>query len=324
MPHYDVFNGDADGICALHMLRLAHPRDARLITGVKRDIALLARVNAGAGDSLTVLDISLDKNRAALLRLLEAGATVEYFDHHQAGDIPLHPGLTAHIDTGAEWCTSLIVDRHLEGRYRIWAVVAAFGDNLEEAARRAAAPLSLAAAQLALLRELGECLNYNAYGESVDDLYYHPAELYRLVHAHTDPFTFMEQEKAFVLLRQGYAQDMERAQGTHPVYESEAGALYVLPDEAWARRVSGVFGNALASRFPARAHAILTRKPGGYLVSIRAPLTTRRGADELAGRFATGGGRKGAAGINHLPEAELARFIAEFERVFGGQAEGQA
>jgi hypothetical protein len=41
---YDVFNGDADGICALHQLRLANPRDAVLLTGVKRDIALLQRV----------------------------------------------------------------------------------------------------------------------------------------------------------------------------------------------------------------------------------------------------------------------------------------
>ena len=38
----DVFNGDADGLCALHQLRLAEPlADAQLVTGVKRDIALL-------------------------------------------------------------------------------------------------------------------------------------------------------------------------------------------------------------------------------------------------------------------------------------------
>jgi len=50
MRDFDVFNGDADGICALHQLRLAEPRAADLITGVKRDIALLKRVPAGAGD----------------------------------------------------------------------------------------------------------------------------------------------------------------------------------------------------------------------------------------------------------------------------------
>jgi len=41
MIHFDVFNGDADGICALTQLRNAQPREAELITGVKRDINLL-------------------------------------------------------------------------------------------------------------------------------------------------------------------------------------------------------------------------------------------------------------------------------------------
>ena len=76
-------------------------------------------------------------------------------------------------------CTSLIVDKHLAGKYRMWAVVAAFGDNLVGAALRAAQPLRLDRTELARLHELGDCLNYNAYGESLDDLHYHPADLYR-------------------------------------------------------------------------------------------------------------------------------------------------
>ena len=51
MTHFDVFNGDADGLCALHQLRLEAPLDSVLITGVKRDIALLQRVPAGRGDA---------------------------------------------------------------------------------------------------------------------------------------------------------------------------------------------------------------------------------------------------------------------------------
>ena len=66
MRFYDIFNGDADGLCALHQLRLAEPRQATLVTGVKRDIGLLARVSPQAGDMLTVLDVSLDTNREAL------------------------------------------------------------------------------------------------------------------------------------------------------------------------------------------------------------------------------------------------------------------
>ncbi|MDQ6977782.1 MAG: acetyltransferase, partial [Ghiorsea sp.] len=41
MKVIDVFNGDADGLCALHQLRLAVPVNSTLMTGVKRDINLL-------------------------------------------------------------------------------------------------------------------------------------------------------------------------------------------------------------------------------------------------------------------------------------------
>ena len=74
--HNYVFNGDADGLCALQQLRLAGPRPAagrrHSITGVKRDIALLDRVRSVAGDTCTVLDVSLDVNRAGLVALLAA------------------------------------------------------------------------------------------------------------------------------------------------------------------------------------------------------------------------------------------------------------
>ena len=73
MTRYYVFNGDADGLCALQQLRLTSPGESTLITGVKRDIELVARVKAAPGDQVTVLDISLDVNRAGLLAVLEAG-----------------------------------------------------------------------------------------------------------------------------------------------------------------------------------------------------------------------------------------------------------
>jgi len=53
----------------------------------------------------------------------------------------------------------------------------------------------------------------------------------------------------------------------------------------------------------------LTEVEGGYLVSIRAPLNNRVGADEVCRQFDTGGGRAAAAGINCLPTSELSRFV---------------
>ena len=52
MTHYDVCNGDADGLFALRQLRLAEPVESIVVTGIKRDIALLGRVPAVAGDQL--------------------------------------------------------------------------------------------------------------------------------------------------------------------------------------------------------------------------------------------------------------------------------
>ena len=316
MSDFDVFNGDADGLCALHQLRLAAPREASLVTGVKRDIALLKRVDAQDGDRVTVLDVSLNKNREALLRILDAGAQVAYFDHHQADDIPHRPNLQAHIDTSAEVCTSLLVNQYLGGRYLIWAVVAAFGDNLAEVARRAAAPLALPESALNDLQALGECLNYNGYGEALEDLFFHPAELYRELHQYAEPFAFIHETRAFQLLRTGYTEDMTQARALQAAQANDTGAVYMLPDAAWARRVSGVFGNALATAAPHLAHAVLTQKTNGYLVSVRAPLNNKQGADTLCAQFETGGGRKGAAGINHLPEAELPRFLKLFDTTF--------
>ena len=316
MKFYDIFNGDADGICALHQLRLEEPRDAELVTGVKRDIALVARVDARPGDQLTVLDVSHRSNAAAVERALHMGASVDYFDHHATGDLPRNPAFRSHIDTAADVCTSLIVDRHLNGRHRLWAVVAAFGDNLVESAIRAAQPLQLDHTELARLHELGEAINYNAYGESVEDLHYHPADLYQVIAPYRDPRHFIFDEPVFDVLKQAGAEDMGRAEDIRPELATDAAALYVLPDASWSRRVNGVFSNRLAQAEPQRAHAVLVAKKGGYVVSVRAPRSNPVGAEALCSAFATGGGRQAAAGINHLPADDFARFADAFRAAY--------
>ena len=314
---YDAFNGDADGLCALHQLRLAEPAETTLVTGVKRDIGLLKKIQARAGDQIVALDIAVEKNAAALAAALEAGARVRWFDHHNPGELPVHPNFHATIDTAADVCTSLLVDRHIGGRHRPWAVAAAFGDNLHDAARRAAEPLNLSVIQLDALRELGECLNYNGYGDSLDDLHFHPADLYRALQPYADPFAFLAESARFQTLKAGYAEDMARARDVAATEVRPSGAVYVLPDGAWARRVSGVYANDLATAHPDRAHALLTRSPKGhYVVSVRAPLARRTGADSLCQQFETGGGRKAAAGINVLPEARIPDFVAAFFQTY--------
>lgn len=317
MKHIDIFNGDADGICALHQLRMAEPAESEIVTGVKRDIKLLARVQADAGDRLTVLDISLDSNRTDLARLLDAGAQVRWFDHHFAGEIPAHTGLEVHIDIAPEVCTSVLVDQYLGGRYRAWAIVAAFGDGLMALARKLATEAGFSEPDTALLARLGECLNYNAYGETVSDLWFAPDQLYRAVHEFVEPLAFVRASPAFARLDEGYRQDLALAQALRPVVELPHGAVLVLPAEAWARRAIGVFANQLAQANPQRAHALLSpNSGGGFTVSVRAPIARPTGADALCRSFATGGGRQAAAGINDLPETDLDRFVAAFGQAF--------
>lgn len=317
MRQVDVFNGDADGLCALHQLRLALPAAAELVTGVKRDIKLLDRVNAGAGEQVSVFDISLDSNRGGLMRLLEAGASVEYFDHHHAGEIPQHRNLVAHIDLSAGVCSSMLVDRCLAGQYRPWAIAAAFGDNLAASARAMAEAAGLAGPQTEKLERLGEYLNYNSYGDSVADLHFHPADLYGEIQPYADPFVFIAESETFTKLAAGFHDDMALADSLRPLQEDDRCAAYLLPDAPWARRVSGIFANLLANSSPSRAHAVFTvNRHGDYTVSVRAPIAHPQGADTLCLRFDTGGGRTAAAGINRLPAGELGRFLASFKEHF--------
>ena len=316
-----VFNGDADGICAAHQLRLAGYVPHHVQTGVKRDIGLLARVAARAGDHLEVADISLDANRAALENLLAAGASVTWYDHHFAGAIPASAALRAHIDTASDTCSSLIVDALLGGRFRLWAVTAAFGDNLHAVAHKLAATADLDTAATQALRELGELMNYNAYGETVEDLHVAPADLFARIAAFDDPLRFAGTDDFVPRLRAGMAADMLLAHGIAALAADAATAVVVLPALPWARRVNGVLANALARTHPQRAHAILVQTARGFVVSVRAPLARPSGADTLCRGFATGGGRARAAGINDLPQADLGRFCRAFHAAFGGAAQ---
>jgi hypothetical protein len=320
--YFDVFNGDADGICALIQLRLDQPLAAKLITGIKRDIQLLDKFTVNVGDHVTVLDISLQKNSARVNEFLNRGAYIFYVDHHQPGDIPKHPHLKTLINTDSSICTSLLVNRYLNGKYPLWAITAAFGDNLKHSAEQLAATLNLKQSDLETLENLGIYINYNGYGSCIDDLHFAPDKLYREMAAFQSPFAFISDNPGiFTQLQQGYREDIANAQHIKPEYQSDAVAVFILPDTVWARRVNGVFGNLLANLNPDRAHAVITHNSeNGYLISVRAPLANKTGADELCSAFPTGGGRKAAAGINHLPSDQLAIFIEKFEAFYSRAA----
>lgn len=316
--YYDVFNGDADGICSLHQLRLMEPRpESVLVSGVKRDICLLRQLGDAREAEVTVLDVSLDRNRPELLNLLANGCRIFYADHHFAGQLPEAAGLEVHIDPDPDTCTSLIIDRLLKGRFSAWAAAGAFGDNLHATANRAAAALGLNAGQLERLRELGELFNYNGYGATVADLHFPPTALYEAIRPFADPFEFMHSSNVLNRLREGFNEDMARARAASPLQQSASGRVFQLPAAAWARRVAGVFSNELARQRPELAHALLIENADKtLLVSVRAPLIRKEKADSLCRAFPTGGGRAAAAGINKLPAEMLTEFLHSFAQVF--------
>ena len=319
MTRIFAYNGDADGLCALQQLRLAEGTSGPdvLVTGVKRDIALLERVQAKAGDACTVLDVSLDVNRAGLLRLLESGVKVRYFDHHFAGELPASPHFEPHIDLAPNVCTSLLVDRALQGSQRRWAIVGAFGDSLTEEARALATGAGISADDAAVLKDLGVAINYNAYGETLADLHVTPADLAAEMLPYAEPLDFARRSETYRRLAAGFRDDMERARRLEPSRRAAGAIQFMLPDAAWARRASGTLANDLAKAHEGNALAIISPKAeGGFLVSIRVPRDCPTSAESFCRRFPTGGGRKAAAGINHLPSEELETFSRAFEEQF--------
>lgn len=320
MAHYDIFNGDADGICALQQLRLAERLDSVLITGLKRDIQLLKDLEVDKDSYVNVMDISFDKNRDDVVRLIDQGVQLKYFDHHFAGDIPDRTELNAFIDTDANTCTSLIMNSYLDGEFAYWAVVGAFGDNLDESALKLANNLNLDDQTINAFKQLGICLNYNGYGFEIDDLIFHPKDLYLKLKPYENPLDFIAKDQAYKKLSEQYFKDLESAEHSQPEHVSQHADVIFLPNESWSKRVVGVFGNQLARDNPNKGYALLipidNLDTPAYRVSVRAPLNNKQGADEICRQFDTGGGRKAAAGINALSETDLERFIDVFTNYY--------
>jgi len=313
----DVFNGDADGIFSLLQMRKAAPvaaKDQLLISGVKRDNALIRRISdeQAQGAVITALDISFDKNTADLERVLNHADSVFYCDHHQAKTLFTHEKLNAVIDFAPTVCTGLLVSKHLGGMYHPWAIAAAFGDSLDTVALAESDKLGWHRESALKVKELGVLVNYNGYGASIEDLHFAPEALYRELALYDSPFDVIEDtDSPFVKLQQGYGEDMEQAQRADTLRDDDGLTAIMLEDEAWARRISGTLGNDLAHESPNKAIVIATPNADGktLTISLRAPKSNLQGAGDICSAFPTGGGRAGAAGVNALPLADLGRFI---------------
>tara|TARA_B100000700_G_scaffold331658_1_gene466654 strand:+ start:10151 stop:11023 length:873 start_codon:yes stop_codon:yes gene_type:complete len=279
-----AYNGDADGICSMVQWGLEHGVEGKRITGVKRDIQLLDRVHPNLDDEVVVMDISLARNHSRALELSQQGIKISWFDHHLAGDEI--KGIQTNIYTSSNACTATIVENYL-GKESDWAQVALHGDGLSKHSSKQE------------YKELGELLNYNGYGADLSDLHFHPDDLMMLCLKSRTPSEFMA-TPAFAKLKQGFDFDIANA---NKIEEKEG--YYLLPNEAWARRVVGVMAHRINEK-GSGPHVIAIDKGDTLQISLRG----QSGIGELCAKFG-GGGRATAGGIDALPKAEMTDLMNE-------------
>lgn len=322
----DVFNGDADGIFSLIQLRKVNPVDAekqRLVTGVKRDISLVSKISDTEANqaSITVLDISFDKNKHDIARVLLEAKSVFYCDHHQAKMLFEDERLTTLINTASTVCTALLINDYLQNAQPLWAATAAYGDGLDDSAEQLANVLQLTVEQKASLKELGMLVNYNSYGNTEADLHYPPAVLYKSLITYDDPFAVIaDAASPYARLKAGYDADLENARAMLVQSDAKAVLVVELPNAPWANRITGTYGNLLAAENRDKAIVIVSSNLHDSLtISLRAPKDNLYGAADICGQFETGGGREGAAGINALPATELSQFVKLVSQTYSNE-----
>jgi nanoRNase/pAp phosphatase (c-di-AMP/oligoRNAs hydrolase) len=315
MKHYDVFNGDADGIISLHQYRLQFPRESELITGVKRDVKLLRNLQNIKNSVLSVFDISLLSNSEYIENILKNKNKVRWFDHHEPGNIDLGKNFSIKVDSDPNCCTNILVDKFIDGLHRPWTICGAYGDNLHEQAEK----LNPCFGEIKMLelKEIGETLNYNGYGNKESDLTVHPKDVYLDIHKYRSPFQYRKKSEIYNKIYTQMKSDESELNSSEILHTSNIGDIILLPNTKASIRYSGIYSNKQTTDNPNKAFAILTNiNDDTYRVSIRSPKNNPTGASKLALQFPTGGGREKAAGINELPKIELKSFIEKFEEVY--------
>jgi hypothetical protein len=83
-------------------------------------------------------------------------------------------------------------------------------------------------------------------------------------------------QKTRQVLAEGYTHDTTLANKSSILLKTNDTIIIQLPDEACARRVSGVFSNDLANNYPDRVDTTLTNNSDvNFLVSIRSTLNIK-------------------------------------------------
>ncbi len=112
---------------------------------------------------------------------------------------------------------------------------------------------------------MGELLNYNAYGSTIDDLHFHPAEILGRMKPYADPLGFMQSENIIDDLEAGHKEDFQKINEVEWITPN----IVRLPDEKWARRFFGDYAYQLVRDEPGKDFAVLLTIGENYQVSVR-------------------------------------------------------
>ena len=327
-PLIFVFNGDADGIISQTILGKVLGLPDLRITGLKREVHLLRKLPPLDSGRIHVMDISLRQNLPELPAVLKPEKIqVTWYDHHEPGEPFVHPRLELHINEASGTCSAVIVNQVFGKKHSLWATMAAFGDNLPSTAKALAAEAGANVDETSVLRHCGILLNYNAYGERPGDVLFAPAYLAQKAAACNSALDFCHEEGIFGPLNEQLAKDSMHFDGIQPLVDSDSARAFLVPDEPWARRYAATWANSQILSHPKAALAMIhPRAEGTFMVSIRAPRLSQGAglsAADLAMEFSSGGGRRLAAGINVLPEADFTRFLNRFTSFFNERSKPQ-
>jgi len=311
--YYIFFNGDADGICSALQFLLSTYNVKAAYTGVKRDQNLLRYGVSLKQENILVFDIELEKAKDSLKQVLDNKCSVTWFDHHgnnKEKDFCHYLNFHAFINNSKDTNTSLIVNKFLNKPELLkWAIVGLFGDNIDDIALHYVKELNLSHEELCILSSLGKLINYNSYGQKLEDLIIDPLNILNTAKSYIDPIVFYYNTGIIHKLKKHSTEDFHLALSC---YKGEN--IVFLPNASWSFRVYGILGNYLANTYKQNAFAILVEiDDSNFLVSVRAPLCTAVGAGNLCRKFATGGGRERAGGINKLNKDSLEQFIQAFK-----------
>lgn len=316
-----ALNGDADGIFSFRILHESlglRESNVRIVSDVKRQTHLIERVLAAENEDIYALDIELSKNSESVLKLINKNRFF-WFDHHvskfSVDEIINHINFHNFINTASNYNTSKIAYEKMNSKSSGWMISALFGDGLQEIAQDECDKHKISAADAKVLEQVGRFINYNSYGNSATDLFFHPVDICHDVLKYSDPVEFYRQSEIPKKIERFYEED--RTQFLNFLGQLKAADILDLPNEPWSIRFSGEAGNTLSRMYPDRTFAIVSQnRDSTYNVSVRSSKNSMVHIGQFCNQFHNGGGRAHSGGITSLPSEQLQHFKSEFRKEF--------